>query len=174
MITKIHYKNFKALRDATLLLGRFTLIVGANGTGKSTAINAIKDASNPFPQRLSDILSADLIIEDNRVEVAFEWDNPNVLVKSLWWRQQNEMPRVERFQYSNPDGNPQPPEEFLAFGIPTKTEDFINSFKTFSFAANVIAYQVPLTPDANLMEDVGYISKKPRRAQNFELYKMML
>ena len=46
MITSIHYKNFKALQDATLPLGRFTLIVGANGTGKSTALQSIEYMRN--------------------------------------------------------------------------------------------------------------------------------
>ena len=41
MIERIEFKNFKALRDAKLPLSRFTLIVGGNGSGKSTALNAI-------------------------------------------------------------------------------------------------------------------------------------
>ena len=47
MIKEIRYKNFKALRDTTLPLGRFTLIVGANGTGKSTALKALEAAKEP-------------------------------------------------------------------------------------------------------------------------------
>ena len=42
MIEWIEFQNYKALRNARLLpLGRFTLIVGANGSGKSTALNAV-------------------------------------------------------------------------------------------------------------------------------------
>ena len=41
MIEWIEFKNFKALRDAKLPLSRFTLIVGANGSGKSTALSGI-------------------------------------------------------------------------------------------------------------------------------------
>jgi len=41
MIEWIEFKNFKALRDAKLPLSRFTLIVGANGSGKSTALSAL-------------------------------------------------------------------------------------------------------------------------------------
>jgi AAA15 family ATPase/GTPase len=41
MIESIKFQNFKALRDTTLPLGRFTLIVGPNGSGKTTALNAL-------------------------------------------------------------------------------------------------------------------------------------
>jgi predicted ATPase len=41
MIESIEFKNFKALRDTTLQLSRFTLIVGANGSGKSSALQSI-------------------------------------------------------------------------------------------------------------------------------------
>jgi AAA15 family ATPase/GTPase len=46
MIESVHFRNFKALRDTTLPLGRFTLIVGPNASGKSTALQALKAAHN--------------------------------------------------------------------------------------------------------------------------------
>ncbi len=42
MIESIHFKNFKALRDTTLPLGPLTVLVGANGTGKSTVLQAME------------------------------------------------------------------------------------------------------------------------------------
>jgi predicted ATPase len=42
MITKIQFKNFKVLRDATLPLSQFTLIVGPNGSGKSTVFQGLE------------------------------------------------------------------------------------------------------------------------------------
>ncbi|MEN3331377.1 MAG: hypothetical protein V7641_742 [Blastocatellia bacterium] len=42
MIESVEFKNFKALRKATLPLSRFTLIVGPNGSGKSTAMQALQ------------------------------------------------------------------------------------------------------------------------------------
>lgn len=47
MIEWIEFKNFKALRDAKLPLSRFTLIVGANGSGKSTALSAVLALAQP-------------------------------------------------------------------------------------------------------------------------------
>ena len=42
MLEKVEFKNFKMLRDATLPLSPFTLIVGPNASGKSTALEAMR------------------------------------------------------------------------------------------------------------------------------------
>ncbi len=149
MITSIHYKNFKALQDATLPLGRFTLIVGANGTGKSTALKAAKYASNPSPSQLNDILSVGLSIANSRADVLFTWDNPEISIRSSWW-QNDGRNVIERFQYLNSHGNPQLPHEFLPRGIPTKIEEFISNFEIFSFEAGLIANEVSLAPNIEL------------------------
>jgi predicted ATPase len=47
MIESIRFANFKALRDTTLPLQRFTLLVGANGSGKSTVLQALEALRNP-------------------------------------------------------------------------------------------------------------------------------
>ena len=41
MITELRLKNFKALADATIPLDRLTVLVGGNGTGKSTVLQAL-------------------------------------------------------------------------------------------------------------------------------------
>ena len=48
MLKSIRFQNFKALRDTTLPLGRFTLIIGPNGSGKTTALQALR-AYPEFP-----------------------------------------------------------------------------------------------------------------------------
>ncbi|MBS0265406.1 MAG: AAA family ATPase, partial [Planctomycetes bacterium] len=35
MINSVHIQNFKNLRDQTICLERFTVFVGANGSGKT-------------------------------------------------------------------------------------------------------------------------------------------
>lgn len=47
LIQSIQFKNFKVLRDTTLPLGRFTLIVGPNGSGKTSALQALAFANVP-------------------------------------------------------------------------------------------------------------------------------
>jgi hypothetical protein len=47
MIQSIRFTKFKALRDTTLHFQRFTLLVGANGCGKSTALQALEAIKSP-------------------------------------------------------------------------------------------------------------------------------
>jgi AAA15 family ATPase/GTPase len=41
MIDLVHFENFKSLQDVTLDLGRLTALVGANGCGKSSVLQAM-------------------------------------------------------------------------------------------------------------------------------------
>lgn len=74
MITSIHYKNFKALRDATLLLGRFTLIVGANGTGKSTALIGLKNVEKIDDKNIETYLMKGLSSEIEEIQIEIFWN----------------------------------------------------------------------------------------------------
>ena len=47
MITSVRLKNFKNFADETLRLGPFTVIVGANASGKSN----VRDAFRRFHRR---------------------------------------------------------------------------------------------------------------------------
>jgi hypothetical protein len=42
MLRKVRIRNFKSFRDATFPLGNFSLVVGANGTGKSNLFDALR------------------------------------------------------------------------------------------------------------------------------------
>jgi AAA15 family ATPase/GTPase len=45
MIRKVRVENFKSIPDLTLELGRVTVLIGANGSGKSNILEAIALAS---------------------------------------------------------------------------------------------------------------------------------
>src|SRR6266571_1406510 len=75
MIESIQFRNFKALRDTVLPLGRLTLIVGANGSGKSTAMQALETVKGPGPVDLSKTLTIGSARTDH-VEVVLNWGAP--------------------------------------------------------------------------------------------------
>jgi predicted ATPase len=84
MIEKVTFKNFKLLRCATLPLQPFTLIVGANASGKSTALEAMRLAARG--QDLVDpgrcrSLGCNLS-GPHSIEVAFHWAAPLTRVVS--------------------------------------------------------------------------------------------
>jgi predicted ATPase len=59
MITQLKFHNFRILKDATLPLGRVTVIIGPNGSGKSTALEGIRllatrPSQDPDPWRSVD------------------------------------------------------------------------------------------------------------------------
>ncbi|HYX42889.1 MAG TPA: AAA family ATPase, partial [Pyrinomonadaceae bacterium] len=60
MIRFVDFENFKGLRDARLPLSRFTLIVGANGSGKSSAMQAISMVNTPDQSKFMEVANADL------------------------------------------------------------------------------------------------------------------
>lgn len=42
MIDRVHFENFKSLKDVTIDLGRLTVLVGPNGCGKSSVLQALE------------------------------------------------------------------------------------------------------------------------------------
>ncbi len=53
MITEVVIKNYKSILDASISLSPFTLLIGANGTGKSNFLQLLKDVSNYRKARFS-------------------------------------------------------------------------------------------------------------------------
>ena len=143
MITKINYKNFKALRDATLPLGRFTLIVGANGTGKSTAMKALEIAKKPVNVAWKDVVSAKQVGEKKEnVEIEVWTEKYNQ--KIVW---QVDATGGQEFNI---------PEDYSYevrkkyHGEKTRT---FSDFHIFSFEPDEITSPVPIIPNIELNKD---------------------
>ena len=88
-VTSIKFRNFKVFRDATLPLGRTTLLVGPNGSGKTTALQAIRLLATPVSQ-LSN-LPADVdskrsvgVSASEDVSLQIQWDTGQT--SGLTWR----------------------------------------------------------------------------------------
>jgi predicted ATPase len=79
-IASLHFQNFKVFKDATLPLGRVTLIIGPNGSGKSTCMEALEmlsgvsDPHGPMPDE-SPFRSFN-VPNDASVSIDVTWDSP--------------------------------------------------------------------------------------------------
>lgn len=73
MLTSIRLQNFKGHRDTTVPLGRFTVLVGPNGTGKTSVLQALELLSQLTQEAPHHVLRADLSPFDlrNRASGAF-------------------------------------------------------------------------------------------------------
>src|SRR5215203_4398096 len=143
MITKIHYKNFKALRDTTLPFGRFTLIVGANGTGKSTAIRALEIAKKYKNFAWKDVVTAKRENEEKeKVEIKI-WTE--IDCRKIVWQVDD----GAGHELSKPDDfNSEIRKKFHE----VRTKAF-SDFNVFSFDPGKIIEPVPVTPNIELNEN---------------------
>jgi len=148
MITEIRYKNFKALRDVTLPLGRFTLIVGANGTGKTTAMNSLNILKNPDKPSWREIASVDSNADGNTV---ISWVTENIIYHETW----NSKGYVNRYEKN--ESTSQNTHETILEALEKSFEEIgkkpiLNSV-IFSFDAQKIVEPVSVRPNIELSED---------------------
>lgn len=146
MIKSVHFKNFKALVDATLPLNRFTLIVGPNGSGKSTAMQGLLAAGHP--QRLSPLQAITASLKKGPktpVEIKIEWDvnNSVVISRSGWHLHGNSFLGPT---WTTPTGE-------LPHAIRVRLIKVLSSFQIYSFDAQRIANSVHLEPGLSLASD---------------------
>lgn len=151
MITAIHYKNFKALQDAILPLGRFTLIVGANGTGKSTALIALSQIESIESKNIREFLTKGLSVETNQIQIQLFWNefsikrtiSKDTTINNFFARNQN-----------NLGGNSGSFINSLAWNYDKKSEsEAISDFRMFSFDSEKVAQSVPIQANTILKED---------------------
>lgn len=79
MISEIHIKNFKSIRDLVLKPGRVTVLIGENGSGKSNILESIAFANAATTNRLDGAyLSARgvRVTEDTWMKSAFPVETP--------------------------------------------------------------------------------------------------
>lgn len=85
MIEWVEFNNFKALRKARLPLGRFTLIVGANGSGKSTALSSILALAKPSSLNANQVRSVGAP-QSEQVTLVARWSHQGdlFLIRTGW------------------------------------------------------------------------------------------
>lgn len=151
MIKAVHFKNFKALIDATLPLHRFTLIVGPNGSGKSTAMQALRMAGKTNTVSFSDVVTASLKDVNNAaVEVKIDWDiDGSVVFSRSGWQYADG--KFRRFGPEFDTGE-------LPDNVITHLRNALQSFQIYSFDPHRLAPPVQLSPNLKLTEDGSYLA----------------
>jgi predicted ATPase len=150
-VKAIHFTNFRVLRKATLPLDRFALLVGPNGSGKTTAMLALQILAQASLARLNTTrLSvsfdrfASVFARNDRtstVEVSVEWSDAPWLMK---WTLSREGEPI--FQPVDETGQPLKRE-------PTDLSTHLKmlaAFQMFSLDSHSIAAPVGLQPRMQL------------------------
>ena len=138
MIEWVEFSNVKALRKAKLQLSRFTLIVGANGSGKSTALNAILALHSPGDWNIGQVRTAG-VSEHEPVTLTAKWreQNNDYMVKAKWDRS-----LVRGLKCEPTDQNRLRQEDHPRIAL--------SRARFFSLDANAIAQPVHLQPQMEL------------------------
>ena len=135
MLKSVQFKNYKALEDTELPLGRFTLIVGPNGSGKTTALTAIASTSNGHGT-FEDIVTAHhRKSPDAAVMVRLEWDEPIEALYVEW---------VWKLGKKTKNTNNLPDAEYF---------NQLGRTRIFSLQATAISNPVMLAPQIELSSD---------------------
>lgn len=134
MIESIEFKNFKVLKDAKLPLGPFTLIVGANGSGKSTALQAIRMVHEFNQYSYSMVAHVEAFAEAKpAVEVGLQWGSPyNLFLKIKW-----ESSGLPTPTWGSENGTP--------FMVKAQAE--CNRFRVYTLDPRSLPQPVQLTPN---------------------------
>lgn len=149
MIESALFRNFKALRDTTLPLSRFTLIVGPNASGKSTALQALQAAGDWGKLDFNKTVSAGLNFDSSTtVEVALRWATPyeGVTTQTIW--QAKSPPRFSVRANEEPTSIWEAPTGTLP--RVSTLSGILDAIRIYSFDAAAISEGALLKPDVTL------------------------
>ncbi|MBI4850682.1 MAG: AAA family ATPase [Acidobacteria bacterium] len=153
MIESIEFKNYKALQNTTLPLSPFTLIVGANGSGKTTALKAISSATNQ--QKINYSTTCSFGHEkDNEIKVKINLFNKCGLITT--WK--NEGVPNQEFNLGKQESLSQVKKDEVLKLLRFEFFSRIARAKIYSFDANVIAGAVQLNRNIELLENASNLA----------------
>jgi len=157
MLAWIEFENYKALRNCRLPLDRITVLVGANGSGKSTVLEAFRLLQTELgrgPRRGTRSAEKEISVQ------ARSSSNPRVLIKCAladdgqhaygvgWWQDTGKEPLGNLVFGAGVVGNNGLPDPNLS--LPQNVQDLFQSIRVFSFDPREIAKPCQIAPDAEL------------------------
>ena len=147
-VKSIHFLNFKALRDATLPLGQFTLLIGANGSGKSTAMQALRLVGGQMPISVDYISKAVLPFsstQHTKVSVKLETvEGPVVVVRTF---------KLQRDELSSDVSTNGLHNQPLSTALRNEINGKLASYKVFQFDPKRLTAPSSLSPNPVLGAD---------------------
>jgi predicted ATPase len=144
VLSAIEFKNFKALRDATLPLSPFTLLLGPNGSGKSSVLQALEAIASSSNLDVRAVASAGAALDvGDPIRVVLKWAHPAAITHIIAsWDKDN------RFKL---DYIPSPGVVFDATAAERSTLwERLRSMRVYAFDANSIANPVQIGPNVQL------------------------
>jgi predicted ATPase len=152
MIEAVRFQNFKLLKQTTLLLQRFTLIVGPNGSGKTTAFQALRALADPDSCGFRTVATAGLG-SNGEVRVTIQWceNSTSTSVSAAWLADASPTTR----QYRLTMGSLTSEEMASLF---TRIREQLESTRVYSLDARAIAEPTPLEASFQLHSDGGNLA----------------
>ena len=148
MIESVQFRNFKALRNTTLPLGRFTLIVGPNASGKSTALQAITAARDGDRLDFQKAVAAGLKLDNStRIEINVQLGKPHDVTAQVSWK----APGIPELSEIDSYGK-------LLRRSTASLQTAVNSIEIYSFEASAISAGARLEPRARLDSNGGNLA----------------
>ncbi len=138
MLKEIRFQNFRVLQKAKLPLSRVTILAGANGSGKSTVLQALyllsthREETKRTDERTNyeNLVSANNRTADAPIEVRFVWDT-------------SDEKNMIRLRWEKAAGGKRGSDK----GISPEMNDFAARVRVFSLVASEIAAPVQIAPD---------------------------
>ncbi len=156
MIESIQFKNFKCLRDTTLPLSPCTILVGPNGSGKTTVLQALEAVSGRRGFTFDEVITAQNRTNDAaRIEVRLNWGDP-CSGTSRWTR------------WDRGDGPLMGHDGSVAHRHGEVIEKLIARIRVYSLHADAIASPVELQREMELAPDGAGLAGVLTRLQDRE------
>ena len=144
-IKSIKFRNVRVLRETELPLGRFTLLIGPNGSGKTTALHALAafaPQSWPWPQGFSVGLEGDRSTWEARMELRWIDDGSSESISDVTMIFRYRPSEGQNLEYQRPSG--------VDRGAKSKLRLWTTRIRLYSLDASSIAQAVQLRPDAEM------------------------